>query len=198
MKLLNSQRIMAMMTVMSVCSLLVANALTHNTPPRCVTPSSDYINSATSISTSIESLSNRRMFFQKAAFASAGSIPVFAGANMVEPSLALDMEAFANSQLAADSKSSPPTTKKITATATSTPRVSSGDSKQMAEDEGMCKFGQASQAKGEACVRAGLPTKAKYEGGVDAFGKVDRGDFVRCTSYYELINGKYEKFTKCN
>lgn len=52
----------------------------------------------------------------------------------------------------------------------------------LSEDEAMCRFGQPSPKTGEACLRAGLPTKRPS--GVDAFGKVDRGDFVRCKANY--------------
>ena len=85
---------------------------------------------------------------------------------------ALDMDAFANSQL-------------------TTP------SSQMSSDEALCKFGQPSPEKGNACVRAGLSTKSATPGGVDAFGNVDRGDFVRCQYYYELVNDKYVKKSAC-
>lgn len=53
----------------------------------------------------------------------------------------------------------------------------------MSEDEALCRFGQPSLAKGDACVRAGLPTAPLKKGGVDAFGQVDRYDsdeFVGC------------------
>lgn len=52
----------------------------------------------------------------------------------------------------------------------------------LSEDEALCRFGQPSPKTGEACLRAGLPTKKPS--GVDAFGKVDRGDFVRCKPNY--------------
>lgn len=63
---------------------------------------------------------------------------------------------------------------------------------ELTSDEALCKYGQPALEKGEACVRAGIsPTNSK--GGVDAYGKVDRGNFVRCKNFYDLENGKYVK-----
>lgn len=59
----------------------------------------------------------------------------------------------------------------------------STSSKKMSDDEALCKFGQPSQERGNACVRAGLPTTSK-QGGVDAYGNVDRGNYVRCKIVY--------------
>jgi hypothetical protein len=53
---------------------------------------------------------------------------------------------------------------------------------QMTKDQAMCRFGQPSPETGNACLRAGLPTTRP--GGVDAFGKIDRGDYVRCKGIY--------------
>lgn len=55
-------------------------------------------------------------------------------------------------------------------------------SPQLTADEAMCRFGQPSPATGNACLRAGLDTSRP--GGVDAFGKIDRGDYVRCKVVY--------------
>jgi hypothetical protein len=52
----------------------------------------------------------------------------------------------------------------------------------LTEDEALCRFGQPSKKTGEACVRAGLSTKRPS--GVDAFGSVDRGTFVKCKPNY--------------
>ncbi|KAG7350484.1 hypothetical protein IV203_009844 [Nitzschia inconspicua] len=52
----------------------------------------------------------------------------------------------------------------------------------LTEDEALCRFGQPSQKTGEACLRAGMSTQRPT--GVDAFGKVDRGNFVRCKPNY--------------
>ena len=98
-----------------------------------------------------------------------GSSPIL----IAVPVRALDMDAFANSELSASGP------------------------QQMSSDEALCKFGQPSPKKGAACVRAGLPTSSSSSGGVDAFGNVDRGDFVRCTYYYELENDKYVKKSVC-
>jgi hypothetical protein len=88
------------------------------------------------------------------------------------PVSALDMDAFANSMLTQPSS-------------------------QMSSDEALCKFGQPSPEKGGACVRAGKPTTNPSGSGVDAFGNVDRGDFVRCRFYYVIENDKYVKKTEC-
>eukprot|EP00536_Pseudo-nitzschia_multiseries_P012263 jgi/Psemu1/290174/fgenesh1_pg.460_\ len=55
-------------------------------------------------------------------------------------------------------------------------------SKKMSDDEALCRFGAPAKETGNACLRAGLPTKRPT--GVDAFGSVDRGDFVRCKPNY--------------
>lgn len=52
----------------------------------------------------------------------------------------------------------------------------------MSEDEALCRFGSPSKGTGNACLRAGLSTKRPT--GVDAFGEVDRGSFVRCKPNY--------------
>jgi len=66
---------------------------------------------------------------------------------------ALDMDAFANSQLLQDSSPS-----------------------RMSDDEALCRFGQPSEETGAACKRAGVTKKS----GVNAYGKIDRGNYVRC------------------
>lgn len=94
---------------------------------------------------------------------------------------ALDMDAFMNSQLDnTPSKKEYPTTEK------------------MSDDEALCKFGQPGRQKGDACVRAGLPIEPKKPGGVNAYGEVDRGTFVRCKTSYPLIDGKYTKVVTCS
>jgi len=66
----------------------------------------------------------------------------------------------------------------------------------LSDDEALCRFGSPSKATGQACVRAGMPT-AKA-GGVDAFGKLDRGDYVRCKTVYEDDGGpKFTRKRKC-
>jgi hypothetical protein len=101
-----------------------------------------------------EASSTRRSWIQRAAFQMtlvASTVPVPA---ITTAAWALDMEAFAAQQLQAASSTATETT--------------------MSEDEGMCRFGQPSAQKGEACVRAGLSTAPLRKGGVDAFGQVDR------------------------
>jgi hypothetical protein len=95
--------------------------------------------------------STRRSWIQRAAFQMA---LVASTSPAITAARALDMEAFAAQQLQATSN---------TATETA-----------MSEDEGMCRFGQPSPQKGEACIRAGLSTAPLRKGGVDAFGQVDR------------------------
>ena len=73
---------------------------------------------------------------------------------------ALDMDAFAQSELKTQQ-----------------------DPKKMSDDEALCRFGQPSRATGEACQRAGI-TKKTTKSGVDAYGQVNRGDFVRCKPKY--------------
>jgi hypothetical protein len=116
----------------------------------------------------------RRDFFAKsaaAAFAVATTTTTTA-----TPSLALDMDAFVKNELAKDNE-------KIQKTDTN-------------DDATMCRYGAPGPETGDACVRAGLPTIRKA-GGVDAYGKIDRGDFVRCTTKYVIVNDKYEKVITC-
>jgi hypothetical protein len=68
----------------------------------------------------------------------------------------------------------------------------------LSDDEALCRFGAPSKEVGEACVRAGMSTKRPT--GVDAFGKVDRGDYVRCKAVW-VDPGPNEKLVKewqCN
>jgi hypothetical protein len=108
--------------------------------------------------------SGRRGFVQKI-------VAVAASSTFTTGASALDMDAFANSQL--DSK------------------------KELTSDEALCKYGQPSPATGEACVRAGMSTE-RSKGGVDAFGtRPNRGDFVRCKFPYAVVDGKYQKQRIC-
>lgn len=92
---------------------------------------------------------------------------------------ALDMDYFMNQELAAPSST-----------------ASSAAKSKMSDDEALCKFGQPSKGRGDACVRAGMSTKLK-KGGVDAYGNVDRGDFVRCSfQYVEDPNSPNKGFLK--
>lgn len=84
---------------------------------------------------------------------------------------ALDMDAFASQQLLSNDGA--------TATMTSNSNKNTAVAAVvMSDDEAMCRFGQPSQRKGDACVRAGLPTAPSKKGGVDAYGQVDR--YVVC------------------
>mmetsp|Transcript_43912 Transcript_43912/g.133759 ORF Transcript_43912/g.133759 Transcript_43912/m.133759 type:complete len:151 (-) Transcript_43912:261-713(-) len=86
---------------------------------------------------------------------------------------ALDMEAFANRELASDSQT-----------------------KKLSDDEALCKFGMPSRQTGDACVRAGMSTKRR-DGGVDSYGNVDRGTFVRCKASYVDTGKEYKKVVTC-
>lgn len=67
----------------------------------------------------------------------------------------------------------------------------------LSDDQALCRFGQPSQETGEACVRAGMST-SRATGSVDAFGKIDRGDYVRCKAYWvDGKSGKLEKEWRC-
>lgn len=125
----------------------------------------------------------RRKLLQTAAnFAVAG---VLFGSNKNSPltsASALDMDAFIGQELAASSTSS----------------TSSQNNKKLSDDEALCRFGQPSKLKGEACVRAGMSTKPQYAGsGVDAFGNVERGDFLRCKKSWTIVDGKYVSENVC-
>jgi hypothetical protein len=108
----------------------------------------------------------------------------FVPALLIAPSAAnaLDMDAFMQKEL------------------DSTPCNDKIDKKckpKFSDDEALCRFGQPSPETGAACTRAGMPTDRPGRP-VDAFGKVDRGDYVRCKSYYvDGENGKLEKKWKC-
>ena len=110
----------------------------------------------------------RRSFLAKAVVA-----PV---SIMISPTLtnALDMDAFASSQLTAD-----------------TPK------KELSDDEALCKFGAPGKQRGEACQRAGIKTGKSDKNKVDVFGNIDRGDFVRCNREWRVVDGKYQKFDIC-
>ncbi|GMH77646.1 hypothetical protein TL16_g07481 [Triparma laevis f. inornata] len=61
----------------------------------------------------------------------------------------------------------------------------------MSEDAAMCRYGQASKQRGEACDRAGI-TKKGIEDGV-----VDRGTFQKCKENWEMKSGKWESTWVC-
>mmetsp|Transcript_3977 Transcript_3977/g.8017 ORF Transcript_3977/g.8017 Transcript_3977/m.8017 type:complete len:142 (+) Transcript_3977:172-597(+) len=89
-------------------------------------------------------------------------------------SSALDMDAFANSELASD-----------------TPKKGG----KLSEDEALCRFGGASSLRAEACSRAGMQPKS----GLRPDGKVDRGDFKTCKKdYIKDLKGNWEATWACN
>lgn len=95
---------------------------------------------------------------------------------------ALDMDAFIQKELALSKNDS-----------NCDDRVDKKCQRKMSDDEALCRFGQPSQATGEACVRAKLSTKRSST--VDAFGKVDRGEYLRCKAKY-VDDGKSNKLVK--
>ena len=95
---------------------------------------------------------------------------------------ALDMDAFVAKELALSNKDS-----------NCDDRVDKKCQRKMSDDEALCRFGQPSQATGEACLRANMSTKRSSS--VDAFGKVDRGDYLRCKAKY-VDDGKSNKLVK--
>jgi hypothetical protein len=131
--------------------------------------------SATSVTNAYCSSPNNKPAISRRGFAL--SLPfIAAAAAAATPTIsnALDMDAFMKKELESDT--SPKET-------------------QMSDDEALCRFGQPSKDTGEACVRAGLPTTKKS--GVDAFGKVDRGDYVRCKPDYVYNGTKLVNVWKC-
>jgi len=103
------------------------------------------------------------------------------------PTRALDVDAFVNDQLAGE---------------TCNDRVDKKCKPKLSDDEALCRFGFPSKEVGEACQRAGLSTKrAGSTQGLDASGKSDRGDYVRCKQFYANEGGPgtpYVKKTVCD
>ncbi len=89
--------------------------------------------------------------------------------------LALDMDAFESSILSKD--------------------TSTDLSPKLNDDEALCKYGAPGKAMGEACSRAKI--QRKLPGKVDATGKVDRGDYIKCRYEYPIIGGEYVKTRVC-
>lgn len=89
------------------------------------------------------------------------------------PAFALDMDAFVNKELQSNTKT------------------------EMSKDEGLCKYGAPGPARGAACERVGLKTGV-VKNGVDAYGNIDRGDYVKCKTEYPMIDGKYVKTVTCS
>jgi len=93
---------------------------------------------------------------------------------VVSPAFALDMDAFINKELQQD-----------------TPI-------EVTDDMRTCRYAAPGKDKGEACARAGMSTSGKGGKGVDAYGNIDRGDYVRCKTSYPMIDGKYVKTVTCS
>ena len=84
-------------------------------------------------------ISNKEVPSRRAALATmAGTTLAFF--SPVTPSNALDMDAFANSELDKDQKNC-------------NPKVDPKCAPQLSADEAMCKYGQSGEARGEACKR---------------------------------------------
>ena len=121
-----------------------------------------------SLCSALQLSSRRGAFFAAASAATAACSTIASPA----PAWALDMDAFMSKEL------------------------SKTDTKRdMTADEGLCKYGEPAQRTGEACVRAGMSTKRTDT--LDAFGKVDRGDFIRCKTYYDDMGDRYQKRVVC-
>lgn len=91
----------------------------------------------------------------------------------VSPAFALDIDSFIDKELQSETK------------------------KDMSKDEAMCRYGAPGPDRGSACERIGIETGV-VKNGVDAFGNIDRGDFVRCKTEYPMIDGKYVKTVICS
>lgn len=97
----------------------------------------------------------------------------FTAAVQASSAFALDIDAFMNKELETEKN------------------------KDMSKDEGMCRYGAPGPDRGAACERLGIKTGV-VKNGVDAFGNIDRGDFVRCKTEYPIIDGKYVKTVICS
>lgn len=120
---------------------------------------------------------SRRSFFSQLAFG-ASALAVVNSHITQQPALALDMDAFVQKELSnevCDERTNKKCMPKLT------------------DDQALCRFGQPSKETGEACLRAGMSTKRPS--GVDAFGKVDRGEYTRCKAKY-VDDGKSNNLVK--
>lgn len=93
--------------------------------------------------------------------------------NYIAPASALDIDAFMSKELDVDKEKSV-----------------------LSDDVKTCKYAAPGKEKGDACVRAGMSTEGK-NGGVDAYGRINRGDFVRCQTSYPMVDGQYVKTITC-
>jgi hypothetical protein len=92
---------------------------------------------------------------------------------IASPAQALDFDSFESSQI---SKSAP-----------SNPTLS--------DDEALCKYGAPGRSMGEACERAKM--KPRLPAVVDAYGKADRGDYLKCRIEYPIVDGNYKRTRVC-
>ncbi len=113
-------------------------------------------------------LSSRRNFFK----VTTAGLATATSALSPSSAFALDMDAFMNNAIQQDAP------------------------KEISDDERTCKYAAPGRERGAACERAGMSTKVKGSG-VDAYGNIDRGDFVRCTTTYPIIDGQYVKTVTC-
>ena len=97
-----------------------------------------------------------------------------ATAPLRRPARALDFEAFESGQISKDSSAASP---------------------ELSDDEALCKYGAPGKAMGRACERARM--KPRLPTDVDATGKVDRGDYLKCRYEYPIVNGEYVKTRVC-
>ena len=86
----------------------------------------------------------------------------------------LDFDAFESSEITKDEKKSAPI---------------------LSDDEALYQYGAPGKAMGEGCDRAGK--KPNLPSFVDAMGKVDRGDYLRCRYEYPISGGEYVKTRVC-
>ena len=90
------------------------------------------------------------------------------------PALALDFDAFESGIISKDSESFIP---------------------KLNDDEALCRYGAPGKAMGVACERAKM--KPNLPSVVDASGKVDRGDYLKCKILYPVVDGEYVKTRVC-
>lgn len=119
------------------------------------------------------SMMSRRSLFQNSIAAVVATYLV-ADANSPHSAAALDMDAFASSQLSSDDAASNPT---------------------LSDDEALCKYGAPGPEMGAACKRAKM--KPRLPSDVSADGKADRGDYTKCKFEWSIVNGEYDKKTIC-
>lgn len=117
--------------------------------------------------------SSRRNIFKSITSTSVAFSLLGVAGTSTQSSIALDMDAFMNKELEGDKTKS-----------------------EISDDVKTCKYAAPGKEKGDACVRAGISIAGK-NGGVDAYGRINRGDYVRCKTSYPMIDGKYVKTVTC-